>query len=269
MKTAKALAREALKLQAKIQKAESEVRAKEHSLAYRREEYAKLPAELEEARADYREAQNKVTETLAELTKPLDRYQYNARYYGRNHEGPRRYSSHAAQAAWEAERQFGWKEGRVQALEGWIAQTLDQFTAEQREDTDAAWANWQNLDALYNATLDSIRAIMGPQFDLSSLAESPAPKETPDEVTIPAARTDRGFRVLACNLAKLPGKSISFAGLLFYADQIKAWAKLEAENVIEFIYDEAYGAIRLISPTSRACFKSQGDKPAPALVFAS
>lgn len=260
-KSVKTLARKAIKLQGKIIKAIQGIESAEHFLDAFCESYKAFPSAIADTRAEVMEADEEVSKTLDSLSKPLDEYRYEAR--GHN----RRYSSPVAQAAWGATIRANWAHEHLANLEVEAAKSLEEYTEDRRAELMSAWVNWQNQNTLFCATMARIRFILNRDIiDLAELAKMEPKAEEPEEYQIPARATAEGWLVMAENIAKITAKEVSFKGILFYANQIREWCKLEAGQ-LQVIYDEVTTCLTLKSDNSRATFKGQGDRPAPTLIF--
>lgn len=266
------LVKQAMTTAAKLKKIGAELANSRSYVEYTTAEWHKLPEAIREAQAELQARADESTMANAQLSKPLMNYSYNERYSRHYGSGPRNYASPVAQAAWEAERREKWARERLEKLESDARMTLDEFTKDDRELLDARQGQFDILQAILTNTLENISKIMGKPYTLENLATIPLTsksKDAPAEWVIPAVQNGDVYRVQAVNLAKIAGKELSFKGVMFYAKQISEWAKLEVGNILEITYDDMREVLNVKSPTSRAAFKSQGDRPAPALVFAT
>lgn len=117
-RTPRSIASELVKLDKRIVKAAKTLRDAESYLAYIRADHAELPARLAEARNEVQAASSEHTAALAELTKPLDSYAWDANWRTRRQEwGIRRYASPAAQRAYDTARAEHYARERMERLE--------------------------------------------------------------------------------------------------------------------------------------------------------
>lgn len=268
-KSVSTLVKQAMTTAAKLKKIGAELANSRSYVEYTTDEWQKLPEAIREAQAELQARADESTMANAQLTKPLMNYSYTLQGHSRTHHG---YSSPVAQAAWEAERREKWARERLEKLESDAKMTLDEFTKDDRELLDARQGQFDIQAAILTNILAQISQIMGKSYTLENLATIPMTtktKDVPAEWVIPAVQNGDVYRVQAANLAKIAGKELSFKGVMFYAKQISEWAKLEVGNILEITYNDTSEVLTVKSPTSRANFKSQGDRPAPALVFAT
>jgi len=275
-RTPKSIASELVKLDKRIVKAAKTLRDAESYLAYIRADHAELPARLAEARNEVQAASSEHTAALAELTKPLDSYAWDANWRTRRQEwGVRRYASPAAQRAYDTARAEHYARERMERLETDSAMTEAEYTADHAAAVEAARAVLQNLNTLRNGLLSQYAAIMGSEpshaqyHAMASKNKTTAP--VADAIELTARAVEDGYIVMAESLiaAFSKVKEFSLNGLLYYADHVTKWARLEKGNQIKVTVDPDLGMIVFRSPDSRMTIKSQGDRTAPVVSFAT
>lgn len=269
--TPRQLATQAAKLDKQMKQAYKELESARRSLEYTRESWQQLPAALAEARQELIDADADAAAALAELTKPLESYEYSSRYYSRSHQGPRRYASPKAQRAWDAERQAGYKRSHLESLESDFAKGETAYHAEAIRDVEEAESKLATLRGMADNLQARAAEVMGRELtraDLDALKAGQA-VDAPETVTIPARDVTplhfdgkfTSYAVIADNLAAMLAKVKAFAigGTVYPADHVKQWAKLEKGQQLTVTIGPAQIIIR--SNSSRMTLNAQKETP--------